>query len=104
VLAGWSQGTAVAYALALEQGSPRPAGVVALGGRLPSGADLQGPFPRFAIAHGTADESVDVEHARRARDVLQAAGADVLYRETAIGHEIDQAVVPDLRGFLQSLL
>jgi phospholipase/carboxylesterase len=104
VLGGWSQGTWAAYTLALEPGRPRPAGVIALGGWLPSGVDLEAPLPRFAIAHGTADESVDVEHARRARDVLQAAGADVLYRETAVGHEIDQAVLPDLRGFLQSLL
>jgi predicted esterase len=84
----------------------RPSGghaVGALGGRLPDTIQLAGPLPRFAIAHGTADESVDIDHARRARDVLVAAGADVLFRETAVGHEIDQAVLPDLRRFLQSL-
>ena len=41
--------------------------------------------------------------ARRGRDVLERAGATVLYRETNVGHEIDEAVVPDLRAFLAKL-
>jgi phospholipase/carboxylesterase len=106
VLGGWSQGTAVAYKLGLGVDRPRPAGILALGGRLPpeEQLDLVPPFPRIAIGHGTVDESVPVEAARTARDVLVAAGADVLYYETDVGHEIGQAVIPDLQRFLQSVL
>ena len=53
--------------------------------------------------HGTADDAVDVEHARGARDLLRGAGADVLYLETGIGHRIDQEIVPTLRDFLAKL-
>ena len=105
VLAGWSQGTNVAYALGLGAGRARPAGVVALGGgfRDEIPPDLGRPLPPIAIAHGRADDVVPVEAAQQARDVLERAGATVLYRETDIGHEIDQAVIPDLRAFLSEL-
>ena len=33
---------------------------------------------------------------REARGVLEAAGADVLYRESPLPHTIDPAVVPEL--------
>jgi predicted esterase len=102
VLAGWSQGGMVAYALGLARGRTRPAAIMALGALLPSDLtlDLERPPPPVAIGHGTADDAVDVGHARTARDVLAAAGGDVLYLETGIGHEIDQQIVPDLRAFL----
>jgi phospholipase/carboxylesterase len=105
VLGGWSQGGVMAYALALAPGRPRPAGVLALGAQLPIGPplDLEPPFPPVAIGHGTADDAVAIEHARRARDILRLAGADVLYLETGIGHSIDQEIVPDLRSFLAAL-
>jgi hypothetical protein len=38
-----------------------------------------------------------VEFARRARTVLEAAGAELLYRELPIEHWIDPAVLPELR-------
>jgi phospholipase/carboxylesterase len=106
VLGGWSQGAGVAYALGLSAGRPRPAGLLALGGIwLPKEVDLdlRGPLPAIAIAHGTLDDAVDVQFARQARDCLESAGATVFYLETAVGHEIDQATIPDLRGFLAAL-
>jgi phospholipase/carboxylesterase len=105
VLAGWSQGGMVAYALALARGRPRPAAVLALGALLVPDPppDLARPLPRIAIGHGTADDAVGIEHARAARDLLASAGGDVLYLETGIGHEIDHEIVPDLRAFLAAL-
>jgi phospholipase/carboxylesterase len=106
VLGGWSQGAAVAYAVALLEGRPRPAALLALGGRMPERVAAQAfapPLPRVAIAHGAADDSIPVEEAREARRLLEAAGADVLYLETAIGHELDQAVIPDLRAFVREV-
>ena len=105
MLAGWSQGTNLAYALALASGRPRPAGLVALGGgfRDEYPPDLAHPLPPTAIAHGRADASVPVDVARQARDVLVRAGATVLYRETDVGHAIDPTGIPDLRAFLAAL-
>ena len=105
VLGGWSQGANVAYTLALAAGRPRPAGILALGGgfRDEIAPDLARPLPPIAIAHGRADDVVPVDVARHVRDRLEEAGASVVYRETDIGHEIDQAVVPALRAFLAKL-
>lgn len=101
LLGGWSQGAAVAYGAALGVGQ-RPAAMVALGGRMPDDvpSELTHPLPRVFIAHGTNDDSVPVETARHARDRLTDAGAEVTYRETDVGHVIDQAVIPDLRVFV----
>jgi phospholipase/carboxylesterase len=105
VLGGWSQGTNLAYALALGPGLARPAGLLALGGgfrdELPP--DLARPLPPIVIAHGRSDDAVPVNVARQAREVLEHAGAAVLYCETEIGHRIDEAVIPDLRAFLAKL-
>jgi len=105
VFGGWSQGANVAYTLGLGPRFARPAAVVALGGGFRDGLppDLDRPLPPVAIAHGRADTAVPVDVARRVRDALEGAGAAVLYRETEVGHEIDQAVVPDLRAFLAKL-
>ena len=105
VLVGWSQGANVAHSLGFGAGRPRPAGVIALSGGFRRGVamDLEPPLPPVAIAHGSADESVPVDDARAARDALERAGATVLYLETDVGHEIDEAVVPDLRAFLAKL-
>jgi predicted esterase len=40
---------------------------------------------------------IPVEFGRRARSRLEQAGADVLYRESPIGHWIDPQVIPELR-------
>ncbi|MDQ3931493.1 MAG: alpha/beta fold hydrolase [Actinomycetota bacterium] len=105
ILGGWSQGANVAYALALGPNHARPAGVIALGGgfrdELPP--DLDRRLPPIAIAHGSADDSVSISVARQARDILERAGATVLYLETEVGHEIDEVVIPDLRAFLARL-
>jgi predicted esterase len=105
VLGGWSQGTNLAYALALGPGQARPAGLLALGGgfrdELPP--DLARPLPPIAIAHGRSDDAVPVDVARQTREVLERAGAAVLYCETEIDHRIDEAVIPDLRAFLAKL-
>lgn len=105
VLGGWSQGANVALSLGLGDRHRRPAGVLALAGgfrhELPP--DLRRPLPPVAIAHGLRDESVPVTVARSTRDLLESAGGTVLYRETDVGHAIDEAVIPDLRGFLARL-
>ncbi len=100
-LGGFSQGCAMAYALALFRGRPRPEALLALSGFIPRvegfELDLAAPFPRIAIAHGTFDPVIPVEWGRAARDALAAAGADILYREPPVEHWIDPDVIPVLR-------
>jgi phospholipase/carboxylesterase len=101
VLGGFSQGAVMGYALGLGQGRPRPAALLALSGFIPTvegwGPDLESPFPPIAIVHGEYDPVIPVEFARSARTVLEAAGAELLYRELPIEHWIDPAVLPELR-------
>jgi phospholipase/carboxylesterase len=101
VLGGFSQGCAMAYALALYRGRPRPDALLAMSGFIPSvdgyELDLDPPFPRLAIVHGVFDQTIPVQWGRAARDTLEQAGADVLYRESPIEHWIDPDVLPLLR-------
>jgi phospholipase/carboxylesterase len=99
----------MAYAIGLGPGRPTPAGIMALSGFLPTvqgfELDLEGArgLP-VAIVHGTADPVISVEFGRDARTRLEAAGADVLYREAPVVHTIDPAIVPDLRDWLSRVL
>ena len=63
--------------------------------------DLEGlsGFPA-AIGHGTHDQVIGVEWGRQALDAMQAAGADVLYRESPMAHTIDPAFLEELKGWL----
>ena len=101
VLGGFSQGCAMANALALSRGRPRPDALLAMSGFIPSvdgyELDLDPPFPRIAIVHGVFDQTIPVQWGRAARDTLEGAGADVLYRESPIEHWIDPDVLPLLR-------
>ena len=99
VLGGFSMGSVMSYALGLGAGRPRPAGILALSGFIPTvdawSADIEGRsgLPVF-IAHGRRDPVIDVQFARRARAVLEAGGLAVEYHESGAGHHIDPAGVP----------
>jgi phospholipase/carboxylesterase len=103
-LGGFSQGAVMSYALGLGSGRPRPAALVALSGFMPTvpgfELDLAPPLPPIAIGHGTFDPVIGVEWGRRARQALEQAGADVLYRESPMPHTIDPAFVDELRPWL----
>ena len=109
VIGGFSQGGVMSYALGLGKGRPSPAAILAMSCFMPTVpgfeldlSDRQG-F-RVAIAHGSLDPVISVQFANDARDRLTAAGADVLYRETAMAHTIDPRVIPDLSGWLEKSL
>jgi phospholipase/carboxylesterase len=109
VLGGFSQGSVMAYALGLGAGRPPPAGVLAMSGFLPVvegfELDLEGRrgLP-VAIAHGTHDPVITVQFGHEARDRLSAAGLDVLYRESPVGHGVDPRGVDELRAWLARTL
>jgi phospholipase/carboxylesterase len=101
VLGGFSQGTAMSYALGLRAGTPPPAAILALSGFIPTAegweADLESRAGTpVAIGHGTQDPVIPVEFARDAKARLEAAGADVLYRESPMGHQIDPRFLAEL--------
>jgi len=107
-LGGFSQGAVMTYALGLGAGRPRPAALIALSGFMPSvpgfELDLTPPFPPIAIGHGTYDPVIGVEWGRLARETLEQAGAEVVYRESPMPHTIDPGFVEELRRWLAGAL
>jgi len=108
VLGGFSQGSVMTYALGLGKGRPRPAALIAQSGFVPTvpgfELDLNQPLPPVAIGHGTYDPVIGVEWGRQAKQLLEDAGADVLYREYPLPHTIDPQFVVELRPWLAERL
>ena len=106
VLGGFSQGAVMSLAVGLGESRPRPAAVIAFSGFLPTVAGWRlgtdEPFPPIAVAHGTYDPIIPIEFAHRALEQLEAAGAEVLYRESPLEHTIDPAVIVGLRPWLRA--
>lgn len=110
VVGGFSQGAVMSYTLGLGAGRPRPAGIVALSGFVPTvegfELDLAGAagLP-VAIGHGTHDPVIGVEWGRDAHERLAAAGADVTYREYSLPHMVDPGFLDELaRAWLPEVL
>jgi phospholipase/carboxylesterase len=102
ILGGFSQGSVMSYALGLGPDRPRPAGIMALSGFLPTVEGFELELSRakglpVAIGHGTHDPVISVEFGRDARDRLTAAGADVTYRESPMPHTIDPQFLRELQ-------
>jgi phospholipase/carboxylesterase len=108
VLGGFSQGGVMAYALGLGSGRPRPAALTVFSSFIPTvegfELDLSPPLPPVAIGHGTLDQVIGVEWGRRARELLESAGAEVLYRETPMYHQLDPQFVRDVSLWLREKL
>jgi phospholipase/carboxylesterase len=108
VLGGFSQGGVMAYSLGLGRGRRRPAGLAVFSSFIPTvegfELDLSPPLPPVAIGHGTLDPVIGVEWGRQAREVLEAAGAEVLYRETPMYHQIDPEFVREVAGWLRRVI
>ena len=101
VVGGFSQGAVMSYALGLGAGRPKPAGILALSGFVPTvdGFELdlesRSGFP-VAIGHGSYDPIIGVEWGHDARDRLTAAGLDVAYREYPLPHAVEPAFLEEL--------
>jgi len=108
VIGGFSQGAVMTYALSLGSGRPRPAASIALSGFMPTvpgfGLDLEQPLQPVAIGHGTLDPVISVDWGRRAKETLEAAGADVLYREYPLPHAVDPRFLDELAPWIASRL
>ena len=108
VLGGFSQGGVMAYSLGLGAGRPRPAALTVFSSFIPTvegfELDLSAPLPPVAVGHGALDPVIGVEWGRRARQTLEAAGAEVLYRETPMYHQIDPDFVREVSRWLQGII
>ncbi len=109
VLGGFSQGSVMSYAVGLGAGRPRPAGIMALSGFLPEVEGFELDLSKaaglpVAIGHGTHDPVISVEFGRDAQSRLEAAGAEVTYRESPMPHTIDPAFMAELPGWIRGAL
>jgi phospholipase/carboxylesterase len=108
VLGGFSQGAVMSWALGLGRGRPRPAGIIALSGFIPTvegfELDLSPPLPPIAIGHGSYDPVISVEWSRKAKAQLEDAGADVLYRESPMAHSVDPRFISELAAWLPDVI
>src|SRR5207237_4218889 len=91
ILCGFSQGGGIALSVALARPDLTSAVLVLSGVRpraeQPVAAGSLGGLPAF-VAHGTHDPLIPVAAGQAIRDLLQAAGAVVTYREYPMGHMV----------------
>lgn len=100
---GFSQGAALVYSLALLY-PERVRSLACLAGFMPAGAEelaQHQPLRGKAafIAHGQRDEVVPLEQALRAKQILEKAGARVIYCVDDIGHKLSAGCFRGLGQF-----
>ena len=104
-IGGFSMGAVMSYAVALGESRPSPAAIVALSGFIPT---VEGWRPKLAgreglpvlIHHGRRDPIIEVDFARRARDLLSEGGLAVEYLETDAGHSLPPELVPRIAALV----
>jgi len=104
IVAGFSQGCAVALALGLRRSDrPRPAGLLGMSGFLPDREGLEYDFsdaPPVLIQHGTADPLISADFGRRTAARLGAEGVPVVYREYPMAHQVTPESMQDAMTWL----
>ena len=104
-LIGFSQGAILSYATALTY-PEKIAKVVALSGYLnldivPENIDKKAiAHLKFFISHGTVDQVIPVDWARKAKPALEPLGLDVTYNEYPIGHGVAPQNFYDFKNWL----
>jgi len=109
VLGGFSMGAVMSYAMGLAAERPAPAGILAFSGFVPT---VEGWEPSFAdrtgtrvfVSHGRNDPIIGIEFAQRARELVEAGGLDLTYRESELGHQIDPGHLREAATWLDEML
>jgi len=101
---GFSQGAAMAFALALLHPA-RVRKMAVLAGFAPEGAEQMlapGQFngKKLFVAHGAIDETIPIAQARRTVQLMEQAGAQVVYCESNVGHKLGADCVRALGVYL----
>ncbi len=106
-LIGFSQGTILSYAVALSY-PEKIKRVVALSGYLNTEILASGyenkDFKnlKMFVSHGTQDQVIPVDWARKAPEALKNLGIDVTYKEYPIGHGVSPQNFYDLKNWLEN--
>lgn len=109
VLAGFSQGGAIALQTGLRWPTPL-AGLLALSTYLPLAATLApeasaaGRTVPIFMAHGTSDPVIPLARAVASRDALVAAGYAVQWHQYPMPHSVSAEELRDLAQFLKRVL
>jgi phospholipase/carboxylesterase len=109
VLAGFSQGGAIALQTGLRRPQPL-AGLIALSCYLPladrfeAERDIASVKVPIFLAHGNDDPIVPIGRGTASRDRLQALGHPVQWHEYPMPHSVCAEEVRDIAGFLQTVL
>lgn len=105
-LIGFSQGTILSYAVALSY-PQKVQRVVAISGYLNTEIATenyaQNDFKNLKIfaSHGTVDQVIPVDWARKAKPALEALGIETTYKEYPIGHGVSPQNFYDFRSWLE---
>ncbi len=105
-LIGFSQGAILSYAVALSH-PEKVQKVVALSGYLNAEIleenYLKNSFSNLKIfaAHGTVDQVIPVEWARKAKPFLDNLGINTTYKEYPIGHGVSPQEFNDFKNWLE---
>lgn len=102
VIGGFSQGGLMALDVGLRRDDI--AGIVSMSGALsePNLPDLTARKERkVLIVHGTLDEMININMARRARRVLEEHGLDPEYHEFPMGHEVTMESMAVVSEFIR---
>jgi phospholipase/carboxylesterase len=109
VLAGFSQGGAIALQTGLRQNETLAA-LLALSTYLPLAAEFEAErtsasraIPIF-MAHGRSDPVIPLVRATSSRDQLKAAGYDVEWHEYEMPHSLCEEEIRQIAGFLKRVL
>jgi phospholipase/carboxylesterase len=109
VLAGFSQGGAIALQTALRYSAPL-AGVLALSTYLPLAEKLEeeaGEANRktpIFMAHGQYDDVIPLARAEQSRKILADAGYDVQWKTYPMPHSVCAEEIADIASFLVRIL
>jgi phospholipase/carboxylesterase len=105
-LMGFSQGAAMTNLMGiLYPHRIRKMGVLA--GFVPAGLDQliqQKPLAgkKVFVAHGTQDQMIPIDRARASMDLLEQAGAQIIYCEDEVGHKLSTNCLRALESYLSS--
>jgi len=105
-LIGFSQGTILSYSVALSY-PEKVSRVVALSGYLNTEILVdnfsKNDFTKLEmfISHGTVDQVIPVDWARKAPSILNDLGIETVYKEYPVGHGVAPQNFFDLKNWLQ---
>jgi phospholipase/carboxylesterase len=108
MLIGFSQGCILSYAVSLTF-PEKIKGIVAMGGYLneqiiPTTIDKNAiSHLKIFSSHGTQDQVVPVDWARKAKPFLENLGVNVIYKEYPVGHGIPPQNFWDFRNWLDEI-